>query len=392
VVVIALLALQGCAGHQPTTHATATTRPPAKATPAEILVTGDLCAPRWAAPDSGVRTFAVHNIGPIVEEVELESAATTPRVFGDIETLGPATTRTLTVAIGPGRYQWKCELPTGDESLSAIGVVGGRPFMGRSFLPVTYKELSVSIRRSQAQVEAGLGPLVADTDRLLAATNAGDLARARALWLPAHLDYERLGDAYDSFGGFADEIDGRPDGLPDGVHDRGWQGFLRLEHELWNGGSVPTVQAVTHELDANVHALAAAYPSHLPAVPPNTLTIRVHEILENTLQFQLTGDADEGSHTTLATVAANLTGAEAAYEAVEPLLRPRSASTERLVGTDFSRLQALLAGLGDGHGDFPPLSVLTRAQREQLDAAVGQAVEDLATIPDVLESPKYGDG
>lgn len=41
---------------------------------------------------------------------------------------------------------------------------------------------------------------------------------------------------------------------------------------------------------------------------PGDLPLRAHEILENALQFELTGDTDEGSGTNLATVDSNLAG------------------------------------------------------------------------------------
>ncbi len=76
----------------------------------------------------------------------------------------------------------------------------------------------------------------------------------------AHLDYERLGAAYDTFGSFNDEIDGRPNGLPLGVNDPGWTGFLRLEYALWHNQSAATVATVANVLDSDVDGLVAASP------------------------------------------------------------------------------------------------------------------------------------
>ena len=41
----------------------------------------------------------------------------------------------------------------------------------------------------------------------------GRLAAAKRDWLTAHLQYETLGAAYDAFGNFDDEIDGRADAV-----------------------------------------------------------------------------------------------------------------------------------------------------------------------------------
>ena len=49
-------------------------------------------------------------------------------------------------------------------------------------------------------VSAGLAILSTATDRLRVLADTGQLAQAKSAWLTAHLDYERLGAAYDTFG------------------------------------------------------------------------------------------------------------------------------------------------------------------------------------------------
>jgi hypothetical protein len=51
--------------------------------------------------------------------------------------------------------------------------------------------------------------------------------------------------------------------------------------------------------------------------------LRTHEILENALQFQLTGHDDYGSGTTLATTGANVAGTRELLTVLRPLLAPR---------------------------------------------------------------------
>ena len=62
-----------------------------------------------------------------------------------------------------------------------------------------------------------------------------------------------------------------------------------------------------------------------PAMEVDLLDIglRTHEILENALEFQLTGQDDYGSGTTLATTAANITGTRELLQILHPLLVAR---------------------------------------------------------------------
>jgi iron uptake system EfeUOB component EfeO/EfeM len=77
--------------------------------------------------------------------------------------------------------------------------------------------------------------LAVQTAALASDVRDGDLAAARRDWLTAHLQYETLGAAYDSFGDFDEEIDGRADAV--GVNSPKWTGFYRLEYGLWHGQS-----------------------------------------------------------------------------------------------------------------------------------------------------------
>ena len=99
---------------------------------------------------------------------------------------------------------------------------------------------------------------------------------------------------------------GRPDGLTGGVNSPKWTGFYRLEYGLWHGQSAHELTGTANTLAANVGALQQSWPS--TEINLLDIGLRTHEILENALEFQLTGHDDYGSGTTLATTQANITG------------------------------------------------------------------------------------
>jgi high-affinity iron transporter len=228
-----------------------------------------------------------------------------------------------------------------------------------------------------------LARLAHDVDALDRAVGDGRLAQARTLWLPAHLDYERLCAAYDTFGDLGDAIDGTPLGLPGGVHDPAFHGFLRLEYELWHEASHGQLVPVADELDADVHRLVARFPRLQTA--PNDVSLRTHEILENTLQLEVTGEVDEGSHTTLATAWANVQGTQLALASVAQLLARDNPAVLASARSGLTRLETLLASYRRPGGSWRPLGDLTTAQRERLDADVSGLLERLALIPDRLQ-------
>ena len=302
-----------------------------------ILVTQAACAGgtggAWRAPSSGRTVFTVRNASAhdyfFVQLVAADSTTADPRygflfgkVYGQLDMVAPRTTADLDVVLPPGRYFFRCLDRAGDSSSSRIETVAGRPVAGvHPYAPLGLEQLPLALLRYRIAVQPVLRQLRADTQRLTAAVRAGRLAAARELWVTAHLDYARLGVAYGTFGKLDAMIDGRPSGLAEGVHDPQFHGFRRLEYGLWHGQSRAQLAPVASALDRAVRTLAARASSPNSSWVASDLPLRAHEILENTLQFELTGRTDEGSGTNLATAWANAQGTMLALDALRPLLR-----------------------------------------------------------------------
>ena len=135
-------------------------------------------------------------------------------------------------------------------------------------------------------------------------------------------------------------------------------------------------------LDNDVRELRTLWPGMEEDL--TDLGLRTHEILENALEFQLTGHDDYGSGTTLATTDANITGTYELLSILRPLLVPRYRGLPS-VYTWLSRLRTLLLAGQRPAGSWTPVSQLSSTQREQIDAAASQALEDLAPIAVITE-------
>ncbi len=82
---------------------------PGKATAAaeNIEVTPSGCASGWSRADAGARTFTVANKSGHTVEIRLIQAAG-QGIAAEIETLGPATSQTMSATLTPGGYYWNC--------------------------------------------------------------------------------------------------------------------------------------------------------------------------------------------------------------------------------------------------------------------------------------------
>jgi iron uptake system component EfeO len=338
------------------------------------------CGGRWHA-EPGLRTFGVENQSGAAAEVYLVNPAN-GAIFGAIDGMGAGTTRPMQVDLGSGSYAFQCVIddvdPFTGPTVKVPGHVKGEP----GILPVTDNDLLEPAKEYHAYVAAGLIQLLAQTSTLAADVKAGNLTAAKSAWLTAHLTYERLGAAYGTFGNFDDEIDGRPDGLVGGVSSPQFTGFYRIEYGLWHGQSATELTRPAAQLLGYVKALKAAFPAM--EIDLLDIGLRTHEILENALEFQLSGHDDYGSGTTLATVAANITGTEELLTVLHPLLVTRYPGLPA-VYTWLGRLRTLVDAQRRPDGSWIPVSQLSTSAREQIDSATGQVLEDLAPIAAITE-------
>jgi iron uptake system component EfeO len=333
------------------------------------------CGQGWTSPHAGAQTLLLSNTGDVAAEADLIDPGT-GAVYQELEGLGPGTTRPLQVTLGGGTYALRCQ-PDGSDPITGPRVrIAGAARPGPAVTPVTANDLYGPVKAYGEYVAAGLTALVGVTDTLRAAVDDGDLSEARAAWLPAHVAYERLGAAYGTFGDFDGKINGGPKSLPRGARDPGFTGFHRVEYGLWHGESAQSLRGPAAQLASDVRALRADFAHE--QTDPADLGLRAHEILENTLQFQLTGDADQGSGTMLATAAANLEGTRKVLNVLRPLLRTRYPGLPG-VDTWLDRVGSLLAAQDDG-GTWTPLERLSATERQRIDGAVGELLERLAPV------------
>jgi iron uptake system component EfeO len=346
-----------------------------------ITVSTGACGAGWQDPSPGLQTLQIQNESTAGAEVDLIDPSN-GAVYAEVDGLGPGTVAPMQVDVGSGSYAFRCLIEDTDPMTGPVIKVGGHVRGGTAILPVTNDDLIGPAKEYHAYVTAGLIVLAAQTRGLAADVQAGNLAAARAAWLPAHLTYERLGAAYGTFGNYDTEIDGRATGLPGGVSDPSFTGFYRVEYGLWHGQTAKQLTGPAGQLYHDVLALQAAF----PAMEINLLDVglRTHEILENALEFQLTGTDDYGSGTTLATTAANITGTLELLQILHPLLVVRYQALPQ-VYTWLNRLQSLIGAQHHPDGSWTPVTQLSTITRQQIDAACGQALQELAPIAVITE-------
>lgn len=345
-----------------------------------VQVALGVCGTGWTHPHAGVQVFDVHNDSDGPTEVDLIDPRT-QLVYGEIEGVGPGTTRPLQVRLGGGSYAFKCLPDDADAMTGATVTIPGHAEAGPATLAVSEQDVIPATLAYQKWIGGRMTVLADRTGVLRADIDRGDLTAARRDWLTAHLVYETMGAAYDTFGAADGQINGTTAGLDGGVTDKDFTGFHRIEYGLWHGQSAAALKPFAARLVKDVDALRASWPQ--ARMDPLQMGLRAHEILENAVQFELTGRTDYGSHSNLATVGANLAGTREVLSRLRPLIQDRYPRLPQL-NASLDRLQNTLDGFRHD-GRWTPLDSLSTAQREQVDAAADDAVERLADIAAIFE-------
>ena len=344
-----------------------------------ITVSSAECGGAWSVPGPGWHTLQISNQGTGGAEIDLVNPAN-GAVYAEIENTGPGTVNPIDIDFGSGKYALLClfndNSPLQGSTVTVAGHATGTP----AVLPITYNDLIPIAKKYAAEEETAIKVMASETATLAAAVRGGNLATARRDWLTAHLQYETLGDAYGAFGDFDTEIDGRAD--PVGVTSPQWTGFFRLEYGLWHGQSLASLVPVADKLNSYVDQLVTWWPTQ--EVPLADIGRRAHEVIENALEFQLTGHDDYGSGTTLASTVAAITASRVLLGLLQPLLTPRYPGLPA-VYSGLSQLQSLLEKERLGNGRWVPVSALPTTTRQAIDAACGQVLQELAPIASITD-------
>lgn len=353
--------------------------------PNTLTVSQSDCGSNWTKPRTGPQNLTIANIGDAPAEADLVNVAN-GQVLGEVEGLGINTSESMRVTLGPGAYALRCLIEDVDPIMGPTVHVAGSGTSSPGVVPVTNGDLLDPLKQYTTYVTSGVADLVTKTDTLQAAVHSGNLAAARAAWLPAHLAYEKLGAAYGAFGDYDGEINGTTAGLPGGAQDPKFTGFHRVEYGLWHGESAASLTGPADQLDGYVHGLQ----QDLPKMQTQALDLglRAHEIMENTLQFEFTGKTDYGSGTNLATALANLQGDQEVVSVLRPLLTSRYPQLSE-VDDWTNRLHTLLQAQQHPDGSWTPISQLSTMDRERLNATLSELIEQLAPIAAITEPRRF---
>jgi high-affinity iron transporter len=264
-----------------------------------------------------------------------------------------------------------------------------QPYSKRSTVPdvvrrVTPADYRAPIADYRRYVRRRLGTLGGQVAALRGAIAREDLSAARAAWIRADATYESIGAAYGAFGDLDAAVNGRPAGLPDGVQSADFTGLHRVELALWERRSTRDAARPAAQL-ARAVARMRAQVAKLE-IDPLEYSLRAHEILEDGIHLQLSGQASPWSGAALVSLRAEVRGTSVVLDTLEPLIARRD-STDALpqARRALRRLSSELERLERADGSLPRWDRLGQRDRERVDGLAAGAAEQLAYVPELVD-------
>jgi len=219
--------------------------------------------------------------------------------------------------------------------------------------------------------------LVADTEAFVAAVKAGNVEKARALFAPTRISYERIEPIAELFNDLDVSIDARADDFEKAEKDPAFSGFHRIEHALWDTNSTKGMEPYADKLLADVKDLHNRIDGLV--FPPKVVIGGAAVLMEEVAATKISGEEDRYSHTDLWDFRGNFDGSKKIFDLVEPLVSKQDPAFVKKVADNFARVDTTLDKYKTAKG-YESYDKLTESDRTVLAAAVNTLAEDLSTL------------
>lgn len=333
-------------------------------------LTGAGCEPRDAEATAGAITFEAENDGGSaatgVEVLDGEA------ILGRTAELADGSSGSFSLVLDEGEYTLRC---IGEEGQDGVLTVTGEPGAKPSL------EAERAAAEYQRYVEENAAELVTLVRPFAAGVIAGDIGLSKNLYQGTRVPYERIEPVARSLGDLAVRIDAGEGDVP--ANEFG--GYHRIEKDLW--GEERTTAPAARQLLADVEELREeAGRAKLRAAQ---IANGASQLLSEALAAKMTGEEEPYAHVDLLGADANLEGAEAAFEAVKPLLEETDAELVEEIEADFDAVYADLEPYRTGNG-FVSYVILTDMETRRLARGIEALAEKMSQVPAKIAAAEAG--
>jgi iron uptake system EfeUOB component EfeO/EfeM len=302
------------------------------------------CEPNALNVPAGPASFRIVNRSDRAVEWEILDGVL---VVEERENIAPGLSQVINARLQPGDYAITCGLlsnprgtlhvtPTAESDAQAKA----RPSMVAFIGPLSEFRVYLS-SQSMALIKA--------VSALEQAIQAGDLAQAQALYLPARAAYQRLAPAAQRLGELDNSINARADYFEKREQDPGFVGFHRLEYALFQQRDLSGLAPIAQRLLSDVTTLKQQLLAQ--SLPPEQLVSLVARAQRSIAEVRAgSGEEERYSHSDLNGFAANLETTRKVVDLLRPLLAKPAAPLLAQIDSALDALDSQYGALRSAEG------------------------------------------
>lgn len=374
-VLLALIALSACSSNSSTKGAVDAEED--AAAKVAVTITDRGCEPSALAVAAGKTTFEITNSSSQPLEWEILDGV---KVIDERENIVPGFVQRLQTDLDPGSYEMACGLrsnPKGKLTVSATAA------SNPADAEIASGELVAPIAEYKVYITQEIGQLVVKTRSFTDAVIAGDIEKAKSLYAPTRVHWERSEPIAGLFADLDNSMDAREDDFAQKTNDPNFTGFHRLEKALFQDNSTAGMAPIAQKLMADTLELQKRV-AELP-VEPRKMVGGAAALIEEVVATKISGEEDRYSRTDLWDFSANVEGSQKIVELLRPLVSKTNPDLQKRVDTAFAEVNSRLAKYKTPEGNgYASYDKLTAEDRNSLKAVLTTLSEDLSTYRGTL--------
>jgi iron uptake system component EfeO len=317
---------------------------------------------------AGANTMKITNSGSKITEVYLYTAQ--GQIVTERENIGPGIGADVTFEVAAGDYEVACKPgQTGDGIRQKVTVTGAG---GDTKTKDERLVRAVEEYRAYVQEQADTGlPVV---QKFARAVTDGDLKTAAATYAPSRQSWERVEPVAESFGDLDPAMDIRQADLEPGQE---WTGWHRLEKAVFTTRSLAGQGRYAARLVKDYQTFQKKVAT--AEITPTSMANGAKELLDEVATGKITGEEDVWSGTDLWDFAANVEGAQKAYQLLRVVVGDNDPALRDELDGAFKDLTAQLGRYRAGAG-YVNYRTVPKSERRTLSQSVDALAEPLSRL------------
>jgi len=299
-----------------------------------VTITGQACEPKELTVSAGRNSFQIANRSDRAVEWEILDGV---MVLEERENIAPGFTQELATRLEPGDYAITCGLlsnPRGKLHVLPVANAG----------PAAKPNLTAfigALAEYKVFLASETDGFVKAADTLANAVKSGDLAAAKAAYLPAQAAYAHIAPVSPLFSDLDAAIDARADAFGQREADPAFGGLHRLEYGLFSQGNLDGLAPVADKLASNAAALKARI--HDLRIMPESMAGGAAAILERVAAAGPGFGDSPYAHADLSSFAATIAGARKVFDLLRPVAAKPEPEIVAAIDKDFAALDTMIA-------------------------------------------------